>query len=306
MIKRVYRNLTRRRVSLKWAVRGGPYSYYIVNDFATRKMTYHTDKLPAISGLAREVRRMTDGQYSYKAGIWRSRKFEYQGLLWGITTPFAARYEKFIAPSWSWASMDLSGVAVSQDGRSKLYNERLLEDLRPKMEVKIMSTKPVGGDPYMQVLGGHLKIEGMCCNVCCCEIPSVFFDIHDGSHAAPIGPWEILKAIDSSSSDGIPGSYVEMFKGFKRDLIGKAFCEGRSATGTVSGSHQPLLLLEMAEWSSPMYRSTASICLILERSEFVVNNEEETFKRVGRAFVLKEPAGVRDLSRWQSQILTIK
>jgi hypothetical protein len=288
---------TSRKLLRKW--------YNIVNDFSARKITYHTDRLPALSGLAREVRRMSGGRYSYKAGIWRSREFEYKDLLWGITTPLAAKYEEYIAPSWSWASMDLSGSAISQDGGSRLYNEELLEDLRPRVEVKAMFTTTVGDDHYMQVMDGHLNIEGLCRNLCGCEVPSVFFDIHDESIVAPTGPWDIIEAIDSASND-IPNAYVQLFKDFRRDLIGKTFCELQPTWRSSSDTHRPLLLVEVAEWSSSRYRATASICLILQRAEVDVDDEEEIFERIGRAFVLKEPAGVRELSRWQTRTLTIK
>lgn len=78
------------------------YAWYdVVNDFATRKITYHSDKLPAIAGVAKKMSRLTGHRYAYQAGIWVSQETKYKGLLWGVTVPNAIRYPDMIAPSWS-------------------------------------------------------------------------------------------------------------------------------------------------------------------------------------------------------------
>jgi hypothetical protein len=275
--------------------------YNIVNDFASRKITYHSDKLPAIAGLAREIGRMTGHRYSYKAGIWRSREFEYQDLLWGITVPEAARYTEYIAPSWSWASIDLSR---SPEVQSRMYNDSLFRDIRPRAEVKGMFTTTVKDDPYMQVLDGHLKIEGSCRHLCSCEVPSVFFDIHDGLLVAPTGPWDMIEAISSQLRHHNPGDYSKVFTHFRYDLIGKTFCEAQAG----SDKHRPLLLLEVAEWSSPRFRAVAGVCLILKSAEWDISypHKHEVYQRVGRAFILKGPVKLTGQSHWQTRTLIIK
>lgn len=69
-------------------------------DYGPRKLTKPSDKLPAISGLARLLaERLND---EYVAGLWRKSLIE--GLLWqGLEVH---RVPKYRAPSWSWASVD--------------------------------------------------------------------------------------------------------------------------------------------------------------------------------------------------------
>jgi hypothetical protein len=71
-----------------------------VTDFTTRSLTYETDKLPAIAGLANEIQRFTGDKYFM--GLWRSclsRQLLWYGI--GLSKPLMHR-----APSWSWAALN--------------------------------------------------------------------------------------------------------------------------------------------------------------------------------------------------------
>ncbi|KAI9780642.1 MAG: hypothetical protein M1839_006583 [Geoglossum umbratile] len=74
-----------------------------VADFTARNLTYETDKLPAIAGLANEIQRLTGDRYFM--GLWESclnRQLLWYGV--GLSKPLVHR-----APSWSWAA--LNGMA---------------------------------------------------------------------------------------------------------------------------------------------------------------------------------------------------
>jgi hypothetical protein len=79
------------------------YHYIISKRYAARKLTYASDRLPAISALARVFSHFTSS--SYLAGLW-----DYDlrwGLSWhrlGNSQP-ASRLSNN-CPSWSWASLD--------------------------------------------------------------------------------------------------------------------------------------------------------------------------------------------------------
>jgi hypothetical protein len=75
-----------------------------VQDFASRALTYDTDKLPALSGLAKEVARHTS--YTYKAGLWEDEI--YSDLLWRIEGK-AQTPASYTAPSWTWAGHNIGG-----------------------------------------------------------------------------------------------------------------------------------------------------------------------------------------------------
>ncbi|KAK3900843.1 a97f8ef6-a9b0-4f8b-8fdf-2c72f37eda9e [Staphylotrichum tortipilum] len=78
--------------------------YRMVEDYTARSITKHTDRLPALSGLAQGVVRERGGEYL--AGLWKSGLLE--GLLWCKARPgppALAATPEYVAPSWSWASV---------------------------------------------------------------------------------------------------------------------------------------------------------------------------------------------------------
>jgi len=97
--------------------------YNAVSDYSNRSLTYDTDKLPAISGIAAKLQTILN--YKYLAGLWQEDIIH--GLLWHngsnpmrldvwpwvYDSAFKEEMESlpvlkvpssYIAPSWSWAS----------------------------------------------------------------------------------------------------------------------------------------------------------------------------------------------------------
>ncbi|KAL8397444.1 hypothetical protein RB594_004245 [Gaeumannomyces avenae] len=138
----------------------------VVEGYTERQLTVETDKLAAIAGLAREfaiLRSAKAGisveaaQDDYCAGLWRSQLLE--GLLWGRPGfPKAeevasfTRTEAFVAPSWSWASVN---------GPVK-FAGRLLGSEEPKAELVRVIAEPAGSDPLGQISDGLLVLRGRC------------------------------------------------------------------------------------------------------------------------------------------------
>lgn len=90
--------------------------YEVVTLFTERLLTYDTDKLPALWGLATEVARFQRGRYY--AGLWgedmASGMLWFRGHIAELKKP-----SQYLAPSWSWASLN---------GRTIIY-----EDQAPKI-----------------------------------------------------------------------------------------------------------------------------------------------------------------------------
>ncbi|KAF2435572.1 HET-domain-containing protein [Tothia fuscella] len=75
----------------------------LVQWYSTRNVTNPNDRLPAISALARQIRNASG--WSYTAGLW-AETFP-QGLCWSVSGERAAdSFGTFVAPSWSWASLN--------------------------------------------------------------------------------------------------------------------------------------------------------------------------------------------------------
>ncbi|KAF2187679.1 HET-domain-containing protein, partial [Zopfia rhizophila CBS 207.26] len=79
-----------------------------VEQYTAASLTYPTDKLVAISALAREMQQIfehgTDFNCKYLAGLWSP--YLAQQLLWYPTHPSKIKQRRNDTPSWTWASLD--------------------------------------------------------------------------------------------------------------------------------------------------------------------------------------------------------
>ncbi|KAJ3523271.1 hypothetical protein NM208_g12518 [Fusarium decemcellulare] len=75
----------------------------IVEEYSRRKLTLETDKLAALSGLAKEMTNVL--RDDFVLGLWK--KTLWRDLLWWVKSPATATIPTgFIAPSWSWAAVN--------------------------------------------------------------------------------------------------------------------------------------------------------------------------------------------------------
>ena len=77
--------------------------YRVVGEYARLRLTKHTDRLPAIAGIARQVQLLTDD--IYLAGLWKSNI--PRGLYWWYFGQPSVPVRRSVpqAPSWSWAAL---------------------------------------------------------------------------------------------------------------------------------------------------------------------------------------------------------
>ncbi|KAK3695869.1 heterokaryon incompatibility protein-domain-containing protein [Podospora appendiculata] len=122
--------------------------YYLLSDYSGRDLTVGSDKLPAISGVARVFAEHRND--TYLAGLWKGDL--PSGLLWryatarlGFQRPLSSSPR---APSWSWACWD--GAIITEmdwDGRVEI------EDITASVQL-------VGTDPFGAVKSGSLRFRG--------------------------------------------------------------------------------------------------------------------------------------------------
>lgn len=114
--------------------------YSLLWNYGDRRLTEASDKLPAISGIARLLAERLDDEYM--AGLWRKSLIEE--LLWqGLKV---RRLPQYRAPSWSWASVD--GIPAMNRGNL----EPLAKILDCKVELK-------GKNIFGEVKSGWIKIQ---------------------------------------------------------------------------------------------------------------------------------------------------
>jgi Heterokaryon incompatibility protein (HET) len=140
--------------------------YKMVNEFVVRKLTYEVDRLPAISGIAKEIRSRVGEAYTYRAGLWQQDI--HRGLLWS-TNGQALVGTQYTGPSWSWASITWSAFTPSpiyNTEESPSYNSFLNDHLSPfysSSDTSIVSVKVESSsiDPYLKVRSAALTLYGL-------------------------------------------------------------------------------------------------------------------------------------------------
>lgn len=85
----------------------------LVRRFTKRKLTYDTDGLPAIGGMASKVLESNDDLTTYVCGL--RKEWLLADLLWSrdISSNLRSkRVDRYCAPTWSWASITVPIEAV--------------------------------------------------------------------------------------------------------------------------------------------------------------------------------------------------
>ncbi|KAL6814919.1 heterokaryon incompatibility domain-containing protein [Trichoderma sp. SZMC 28015] len=131
--------------------------YKMVEDYTGRFITKSSDRLPALSGLAKAVSQSSKDEYL--AGLWKNGLIE--GLTW-CGSQGAEKLEEpgeYIAPSWSWAS-------VTGTVRFPIYSwyERArwsanMSDFEPLAEYVSHSLDLLDLDQHGRLKGGWLRIN---------------------------------------------------------------------------------------------------------------------------------------------------
>lgn len=123
----------------------------LVRRYTLRSLTVPSDKLPAISGLARLFQAYMDIPVSdYVAGLW---KFTLPvGLLWYVQFSGAKpKPQPWRAPSWSWASVDGDNITflVPEDSTDMVEQVHILE----------CHCAPLSVDAFGQVREGYIRLR---------------------------------------------------------------------------------------------------------------------------------------------------
>ncbi|KAH7137512.1 heterokaryon incompatibility protein-domain-containing protein [Dactylonectria estremocensis] len=164
----------------------------LVAYYSRRQLTFATDKLPALSGVASRVHKVT--QSRYLAGMWEENLA--LNLCWTrvdigaqdlMSLPMA-----YVAPSWSWASIP-GGVEAEV--------ERTIESFEPGFAIIEAYCHVPGLNPFGKVSVGHLVLRGQVAEVMLtCDNPqrSTSYEL-----SGPLEKWNFSpdSALKMSSGD---------------------------------------------------------------------------------------------------------
>ncbi|SPO07383.1 uncharacterized protein DNG_10077 [Cephalotrichum gorgonifer] len=129
--------------------------YGIVTDFGDRRLTVHSDKLPALSGLAQRIHTALRGDYL--AGLWSTDISG--GLMWVKEMRWAKHVVPYRAPSWSWA--------VTDD--QFYFHDIDPSDADDPDKLRLLSSEIQSKDKancYGEVLSGHIVVSGLAMELC--------------------------------------------------------------------------------------------------------------------------------------------
>ena len=258
--------------------------YFVVMDFTSRRISYATDVLLAISGLAKEVQRHFPQQYI--SGLWLNDI--HHDLLWRSPKKGAIIRNVYVAPSWSWANIDFSASWK----RNSLPNYPMFDfdllgcksciRIAEVLEVTIVNIK---NDPFGQVESGNLRIRGPCQEVCSCHIPGYFFDcqpVYDPENNLDYERAELCKTM------------CEPYERNVEALHKRPCCKGPAVC------HNPLLFLHITTLAGGLpnkVRMEAHGLILTRRYE-----QENEFQRVGRGVFLET---VKTSEIWPFRTLNI-
>jgi hypothetical protein len=186
--------------------------------YTTGSLTYGSDKLIAISALARHTQNLMGDGVTYLAGLWSP--YLASQLLWHSPGFFDlnSRSAKYRAPTWSWASVDgpvlYPCVVYRPDEKDILIK---VEDAK----VDLLSND----HPFGPVKGGYIEVSGHLARVsvhskkdpeiiCPAYNLKVYVDYKSslrGIDLSPRGSTTVHK--DSSFENGEPvlGSYEDLY-----------------------------------------------------------------------------------------------
>jgi hypothetical protein len=138
----------------------------LVLDYGSKNLSYTTDKLPALSGLAHQFQQRRQQHCEndvYLAGLWRASLLD--DMLWYTKPKRRPKQPKpaiWRAPSWSWVSNDseISYLVVDCEYAWKWHS--------PKVQPWVFAAECTlaGVDPTGQVTAGHAMLLGRTLSRC--------------------------------------------------------------------------------------------------------------------------------------------
>ncbi|CAH0050391.1 unnamed protein product [Clonostachys solani] len=119
----------------------------LVREYSRLELTFHTDRLPAVSGAARKFSSFF--QCQYLAGMWRTGLL--RDLIWERKSAIAGSKRLTYIPTWSWASIIGAQIVVDE--------AMATDDLAVVLDAKCSLV--MGAGEFGEVSGGILTLSGV-------------------------------------------------------------------------------------------------------------------------------------------------
>lgn len=268
------KDMTKENIMAMW--------WSILREYTLGKLTKPSDKLMAISGVAQVIHALCPEE-DYLAGIWRSDLL--LSLMWRLypnRNEKSRRFDTYVAPSWSWASIE-GRVNASRPMPMFKNDTKYLVDI---LEAK---TTPVAG-PLGPVSGGHIKLRARMTPITVSST-SDFCDIgptslHIDGHR--LCKWYVIPASDDEERP--LGHWSDLFIiQFAHDSLAPKWRDEERAANKKRGRHIGLrgvskgLILKptgvkgqferVGHWESRVWKEYAQITDYLKRNEVLEDTD---------------------------------
>lgn len=135
-----------------------------ISEYSRLALTYESDILPAMSGIAKHVSHLTGSDSKYLAGIWMN-SFQRDSCWYTTFSRMAARPSAWRAPSFSWASVLHDSLGRQEPivyTYSDYYNYFQLEIVEIDACTVLDADCVLAGiDETGQVTSGYIEISGL-------------------------------------------------------------------------------------------------------------------------------------------------
>lgn len=121
------------------------------------QLTYNSDVLPAIAGIAKHLQGLTGA--TYLAGIFKPEAYFEAHLAWKCVSPQTPRRSPPRAPSWSWASVDNPVVLNPAETTYSQFEESGVACLESKIRILDAQVTPSPTES-LRYYSGTLLVEG--------------------------------------------------------------------------------------------------------------------------------------------------
>ncbi|KAL7934928.1 heterokaryon incompatibility domain-containing protein [Trichoderma chlorosporum] len=130
----------------------------ILERYTHAKLTFRSDLLPALSGIAKYLQDLSGA--TYLTGIWKTQDKCVVNLAWQCASNLFSRPSDYRAPSWSWASTDNPVTFKPFKSTSDSHGDGWFGSAETKAEVIDVQITLATSDPTGPASFGFLIIEG--------------------------------------------------------------------------------------------------------------------------------------------------
>ncbi|EWZ78364.1 hypothetical protein FOXG_14077 [Fusarium oxysporum f. sp. lycopersici 4287] len=256
--------------------------YDLVGKYSGRNITKPKDRMVAISAVAEAMSLILDDQYV--AGLWK--RDIIRGLLWmsvrgrNVRPRRAKRGQGYVAPSWSWASINHGAVLalfsmklncgiltygsqiITPEFRFRRYE--YMEELPVKApsdpEILTVQCSNIGTSPFGQVKSGTIRLKGYTREVVLRPRGKNLYDraLHTKIGKAHIDEFRLLSSRKLVVTCLFMARYVkedeEAFLSSSKDIqqFGKCICLGLVPTRLRKNEYRRIGLAEIDYWKWDM------------------------------------------------------